>query len=114
MRFLTGMISSSNSPPSASSTSSGFRASGNPSVSRGNSIVWVWLWELGSCIASSFRLDELEPTRRRRAVGVLPGQAEEVETRDIGDAATVAGATALIEDRQLDPRVVGPVARRPD
>src|SRR5438045_2930493 len=50
MRFLTGAISSSYSLPSASSTSSVLRASGKPAVSRGNSAIWVWLSELGSCI----------------------------------------------------------------
>src|SRR3954466_2110068 len=48
IRFLTGMISSSNSSPSASSTSSVLRASGSPSVSRGNSIAGR------SCTSTSF------------------------------------------------------------
>jgi len=45
---------------------------------------------------------------------VLPGEAEEVEAGHVGDAATVAQAAALVEDRQLDPRVVRSVTGRPD
>ncbi len=51
---------------------------------------------------------------QRRAAGVLPGQAEEVEPGDVGDAAAVAQAPVGVEDRRLDPGVVGPVAGRPD
>ena len=45
---------------------------------------------------------------------MLPGEAEEAEAGDIGDAAAVTQAPLLVEDRQLDPGVVGAVARRPD
>src|SRR4051794_6558012 len=55
--------------------------------------------------------DEAE---ERRATGVLPGEAEEVEPRNLADAATVAQAPLLVVPRQLHPRVVGPVAGRPD
>jgi hypothetical protein len=54
------------------------------------------------------------PSDQRGATRVLPGEAEEVEARHVGDATTMANATVLVEDRQLDPRVVGPVARRPE
>ena len=56
----------------------------------------------------------LDPADQRRAARVLPGEAEEVEAGDIGDAAAVAQAPVLVEDRQLDPGVVGAIARRPD
>src|ERR1041385_6311678 len=36
------------------------------------------------------------------------------EAGNVGDAATVAWTTKLVEDRKGDPGVVGPVARRPD
>jgi hypothetical protein len=45
---------------------------------------------------------------------VLPGEAKEIEPRDIGDAPAVAQAPLLVEDRQHDPRIVGPIAGRPD
>ena len=56
----------------------------------------------------------LDPAHQRRAAGVLPGQAEEVEAGDVGDAAAMAQAPVLVEDGQLDPRVVGAEAGRPD
>src|SRR5436190_4245494 len=49
MRFLTGMISSSNSSPSASSTSSVLPDSGRPSVSRGSSTTGSSLSDGGWC-----------------------------------------------------------------
>ena len=45
---------------------------------------------------------------------MLPGEAEEVEARNVADAAAMTQTTVVAVDRQLDPRVVGPVARRPD
>ena len=45
---------------------------------------------------------------------MLPGEAEEVEAGNVADAAAMAQATVGAVDRQLDPGVVGPVARRPD
>ena len=54
------------------------------------------------------------PADQRRASRVLPRQAEEVETGDIGHASAVTQATVRIEDRHLHPRVVRSVARRPD
>src|SRR5262249_42749617 len=50
---------------------------------------------------------------QRRAARVLPGEPEEVEAGNVGDAAAMGGATLLVEDRNVDPGVVGPVARRP-
>src|SRR5262249_23892642 len=55
--------------------------------------------------------DEAE---QRGAARVLPGEAEEVEARDVADAAAMTQATVVAVDRQVDPRVLGPVARRPD
>ena len=49
----------------------------------------------------------LHPADQRRAARVLPGEAEEAEPGQIRDAATVAQPTVRVEDRQLDPRVVG-------
>src|SRR6185503_18406009 len=56
----------------------------------------------------------LHPADQRRSTRVLPRKAEEEEARDTGDATTVAYAPALLEDGQLDPRMVGAIARRPD
>jgi hypothetical protein len=44
----------------------------------------------------------------------LPGHAEEVEARDVRDAAPMAEAAVGIKHGKIDPRVVRPVARRPD
>ena len=45
---------------------------------------------------------------------MLPGEAEEVEAGNARDAAAMLDATVGVEDGQLDPRVVGAVAGRPD
>src|SRR5215211_7928423 len=45
---------------------------------------------------------------------VLPGEAEEIEPGDVGDAASVAQAAIVIDDGQVDPRVVSAVTGRPD
>src|SRR3954470_14848663 len=60
-------------------------------------------------------VDEAEQCR---PAGVLPRQAEEVQPRDVGDAATVYDPTVTGHVRDVDPGVVGPVAgcphHRPD
>ena len=56
----------------------------------------------------------VDQAEQRRAACVLPGEAEEVEARHVADAAAVAQTTVVLGDRQLDPGVVGPVARGPD
>src|SRR4029453_9143559 len=56
----------------------------------------------------------LHPADQRRAACPLPGEAEEVETGNVRDSATVSQASVLIDDRKIDPRIVGPVARGPD
>src|SRR5439155_7653364 len=54
-----------------------------------------------------------DPADQRRAARVLQVHAEEVQPGRIADAAPMAGRAALVEDWNLDPRVVGPEARRP-
>ena len=54
------------------------------------------------------------PADESRAARVLPGETEEVEPRHIGYSAAMAEASVRVEDRKVDPRVIGPVARRPD
>src|SRR5215208_5328569 len=44
-----------------------------------------------------------DPAYECRTAGVLPGEAEEVETRRIRDAATVHRRAALIENGRVDP-----------
>src|SRR5919201_4446616 len=56
----------------------------------------------------------LHPPEQRRAARVLPGEAEEVDPRDLRDAAVMAEATVVAKDRKVDPAVVGPVSRCPD
>src|SRR5215204_4930592 len=56
-------------------------------------------------------LDEAE---QRRAAGVLPRQAEEVQAGHVGDAAPVDHAAAGDHAGDVDPGVVGPEARGPD
>ena len=56
----------------------------------------------------------LDPAEQRRTARVLPGQAEEVQTGQLGDAALVLDLPAGVEDGQLDERVVEPEAGRPD
>src|SRR5215210_1874744 len=55
-----------------------------------------------------------DPAEERRAARVLPRQTEEVEAGDVGDAAAVAKAAVAIKHRKVDPRVIGPIPRRPD
>ena len=45
---------------------------------------------------------------------MLPGQAEEVQAGLIGDASAMADTTVGVDDRQIEPGIVGLVARRPD
>src|ERR671930_965389 len=54
------------------------------------------------------------PADQRGPARVLPGKAEEVEARTVRDTAAVPQATTGIDDGQVDPRVVGAVAGRPD
>src|SRR5207248_5025258 len=68
---------------------------------------------LGNPLGDEFGV-VFHPANQPRAARVLPGEAEQVEPRDIGHAATVAQPTVLVEDRKLDPRILRPVARRPD
>src|SRR5829696_4103396 len=55
----------------------------------------------------------LDPPEERRAPGVLPLQTEEVQAGRGRDAAAVPRPPALLEDRDVDPGVVDPVARSP-
>src|SRR5437764_1420725 len=50
-----------------------------------------------------------DPAEERRTARVLPGETEEVETPDIGNASPVTEAAAWICDGKLDPGVIGPV-----
>ena len=69
-------------------------------------------------MAVDLACDELgvfrDPAEQRRASRVLPRQAEEVQAANVADSAAVAGAPALVEHREREPRVVGPVAGGPD
>src|SRR5919106_3028540 len=56
----------------------------------------------------------LDPADQRRAACPLPGEAEEKETWYVGQSATVSQAPVLIDDRKVDPRIVGAVAGGPD
>jgi hypothetical protein len=56
----------------------------------------------------------LDPAEQRRSPRVLPGQPEEVQPRDVADAAVVADSTAVGRDRELDPAVVELEPGRPD
>jgi hypothetical protein len=55
-------------------------------------------------------VDEAE---QGRASGVLPGQAHEVQARDIGDAAAVDDLPVTCHARDVDPGVVRAVAGSP-
>src|SRR6266550_4205466 len=56
-----------------------------------------------------------DPTDQCRPTGVLPGEAEEVEPRQIGDTAAMTRLTRRrVEDRRLDPRPVRAISRGPD
>ena len=54
-----------------------------------------------------------DPAQQRRAAGVLPEQAEEVQAGDVGEAALVADPCLLVEDRELHEGVVEPEPGRP-
>ena len=56
----------------------------------------------------------LHPAQEGGAAGVLPGQAEEVETGHGGDAAAVLDAPVLVEDRRLNEGVIEREAGGPD
>src|SRR5690606_19700770 len=56
-------------------------------------------------------VDEAE---QRRAAGVLPGQAEEVQAGDVGDATPVDHPAVAYHAGDVDPGVVGAVTGRPD
>jgi hypothetical protein len=43
----------------------------------------------------------LDPADQRRAARVLPGETEEVEAPDIGNAAAVPQTPTFVEDRQV-------------
>ena len=55
----------------------------------------------GDCRGNVLRV-VLDPAQERGAAGVLPGQAEEVETGHGGDAAAVLDAPVFGEDRRLN------------
>src|SRR5262245_38819856 len=56
----------------------------------------------------------LYPTEQRRTPGVLPRLPEEIEAGHLGHASAVADAFVRAGRRDVDPRVIEPVARRPD
>src|SRR3954447_18256090 len=53
------------------------------------------------------------PSEQRGAAGVLPGQAEKVESRQVGYPPVVADPSCAIQYRGLDPGVVGLVSGGP-
>ena len=63
------------------------------------------------CDVARVILDEAEKCRPAR---VLPGETEEVEAGYVGDTPPVSDLSVGVEDWQLDPGVIGPVAGRPD
>ena len=56
----------------------------------------------------------LSPSPGAPSPGVLPGQPEEAQARPAGDTALVDRASPVVGHRHVDPRVIGPEARRPD
>src|SRR5436190_5879954 len=56
----------------------------------------------------------LDETEQGRAPGVLPRQANEIETRRLGHPANVHDTTSLVEHGHVDPRVIQPEAGCPD
>ena len=56
----------------------------------------------------------VDETEQGRAAAVLPGQAEEVQAGDIGDAAPVDHLPLADHAGNADPGVIGTVAGRPD
>src|SRR5215216_4657906 len=137
IRFATGVISRSNSSRSASSTVSGRFASRSPSVSVGScsrtvaSCPWWWCMlrpflslSRGCRFGNVFLVlgdllgDELgvflDPSNQGGAAGVLPRKPEKVEPGDVRHTAAVTETAVLIEDRKVDPGVVGAVPRGPE
>src|SRR5436305_1312516 len=55
-----------------------------------------------------------DPTDQRRAPRVLPRQAEEVQAGGVGHAAAMNGSALIVEDRCVDPRVIGLKPGGPD
>src|SRR5947209_110705 len=55
-----------------------------------------------------------DPADQRRASGVLPRQAEEVQAWGVGHSAAMNDTLPVVEDRRLDPRVIVPEAGGPD
>src|SRR6266511_4544503 len=56
----------------------------------------------------------VDEPEKRGAPGMLPGQAEEVQAGDIGDASTVDNVAVVHHSWDLDPRIVGSETGRPD
>jgi hypothetical protein len=56
----------------------------------------------------------VDETEQRRATGVLPGQAEEIQPGDLEDPALVNHLAVADHARDADPGVVGAEAGRPD
>src|SRR5215204_4792052 len=56
----------------------------------------------------------LHPADQRRAASPLPGEAEKVETWNLGHSATVSQSSVRVNDGKVDPGEVGAIARRPD
>src|SRR5262245_60346793 len=55
-----------------------------------------------------------DPADERGTSRVLPRETEEVQPTNVGDTSPVTRSAAVVEDRQVDPRVIGPIAGRPD
>src|SRR5947209_4763423 len=47
------------------------------------------------------------PADQRGASGVLPGQSEEIQAGGIGHAAAMNDTVVIVEDRRVDPGVIG-------
>src|SRR5581483_4218525 len=121
--LVTGAIRNSNSSPSASSTISLSLLSRRPTVSPGNSSPIADCSFRGSaclgCLKGGDPIgDELgiafHPSEQGRAARVLPGEAEESQTLHVGYSTSVSQSPVRVEDGQVDPGVVGPVAGGPD
>src|SRR5687768_4797992 len=122
--LVTGAIRSSNSSPSESSMSLDAPTSTTPAVSVGKFSVRMGKLSLSGQVApvlrevGNFVGDELcvflDPPEQRGAPRVLPGESEEIEAGHVGDPATVAQCAGFIGNREINPRVVEAVARRPD
>src|SRR5690349_11585230 len=110
--LVTGAIRSSNSSPSASSTISLSLLSRRPTVSLGNSSPMAHCSFRGSACLSCLEggdpiSDELgvvfHPSDQGRAARVLPGEAKEIQTRDVGHSTSVLHSPVRVEDGQVDP-----------